>query len=398
MSFYISRAVDGGCCDCGDESAWDRSGFCSKHGRIHTRGDTIASLPFPLPHTAPVLFGGILEELMLFTVHIKGHWGYERQRVQALEKHAPLLIEAVKWLTHKCCQFEGLALLAAQAFFKTPGLAVPHVAQNGLPRPLREMNFYYAGEPHSRSAPPDEPRPAASHEPKDTPSEDTADDFPSIDGSLLERLILADLDLRTDSPELARALQALYLRLISEPTFKRAFAACYTTNYLSLTTQHFTATLPASEETLVSSQVDSKTSPARPAQPLRTLAPDSPPPRLAWPTRPGPSAHPAAKPRSLCSHVSTRRRRCPGVLRRRRECSHVLRRRPAKLSPAYPFHTAASALPIVNPLPVPGHHHHPMLRSSPAPQPHPRLHALHRLPDSATLAHARPFLSPCPPC
>jgi hypothetical protein len=300
VSFYISRAVDGGCCDCGDESAWDRSGFCSKHGRVHTRADMLASLPWPLPDTARVIFGGILEELLLFSVHIEAHRGYERQRTQALEERAPLLVEAVKWFTQKCCQFEGLALLAAQAFCQWPAHTVPHVAQDGLPGPLRKIYGYY-GLPPGSAALPHEIRPSQSHdEPMDSPGDEAtgaqprqADgggapvaggagsppggatpatsagtlpsaptdlaardaSFPRIDKVILETLVLADVRMRSDCPELARALQALYLRLLSEPTFKRAFAMCYTANYQRLATQHFEACLPPSEETLFSSQV-----------------------------------------------------------------------------------------------------------------------------------------------
>jgi len=55
--------------------------------------------------------------------------------------------------------------------------------------------------------------------------------FPSTAGSILEHFLLMDLALRAAGRELPRALQALYLRLLSEPTFKRAFASCYTANY-----------------------------------------------------------------------------------------------------------------------------------------------------------------------
>ena len=41
-----------------------------------------------------------------------------------------------------------------------------------------------------------------------------------------------------------KALQDLYLRLLSERSFKRAFAACYTANYGSLARAHCEAALP----------------------------------------------------------------------------------------------------------------------------------------------------------
>ena len=44
-----------------------------------------------------------------------------------------------------------------------------------------------------------------------------------------------------------KALQDLYLRLLSERSFKRAFAACYTANYGALARAHCEAALPNEE-------------------------------------------------------------------------------------------------------------------------------------------------------
>jgi len=101
VSFYISRAVDGGCCDCGDESAWARSGFCQKHGKVHTRGDMLASLPSPLPATACVLFSAILEELLMFVRSVDAMEAEARRRAVGWASKAPLLLEALEWLTNK---------------------------------------------------------------------------------------------------------------------------------------------------------------------------------------------------------------------------------------------------------------------------------------------------------
>ena len=36
VSFYVSRQADGGCCDCGDESAWSPAGSPSSYTRPPT--------------------------------------------------------------------------------------------------------------------------------------------------------------------------------------------------------------------------------------------------------------------------------------------------------------------------------------------------------------------------
>jgi hypothetical protein len=263
----------------------------------------LASLPPPLPDTARVLFGGILEELVKFTTLIQVA-GYFRDPMP--EAYTSVLIQAVDWLTHKCSQFEGLALLASQAFCRLPEQPLPNVPQDRLPAPLRKMHAYY----NQLNSPSVSKKHPASHEQKDALSGDTAsasagrmaddtahaggaaptavvcppggqagggpdagapggvspvtlpataeasqNDFPSTDGSILEKLVIADVRLRfSGSSELARALQALCLRLLSEPSFKRAFAACYTTLYRHLAIQHFQTPLPE-EESLFSSQV-----------------------------------------------------------------------------------------------------------------------------------------------
>ena len=268
VSFYISRAVDGGCCDCGDESAWDRAGFCKKHGKTHTNGDMIASLPVPLRATGMVFFSAIFEELLSFvrivaTTTAGGMDAMTLRRIAAIgESHkAGVLLKALQWLNDKCCAFDGLSVLASQVLCQEPGRGMAQVEVELLPVALQQLRECYnqratAARPPVRDTASagtlvDAPMPVAQH----TSTSHSDLEFPATADSILEQLLLLDLSLRSVKSDLARALHGLYLRLLSEATFKRAFAVCYTTNYSRLARLHFEASFPGEEESLFSSQV-----------------------------------------------------------------------------------------------------------------------------------------------
>ena len=119
VSFYISRQPDGGCCDCGDESAWARSGFCSRHGCLSTTAELVASMPPPLLAAAESIFASLFALL-----------GREALAAEAVEQHAAATTEseraslrqrlhrlalAVEWLTATCSDFDGLCCVATAA-------------------------------------------------------------------------------------------------------------------------------------------------------------------------------------------------------------------------------------------------------------------------------------------
>jgi hypothetical protein len=43
--YILHQSTGGGCCDCGDSTAWDPKGFCSHHSGIQSHADIVASSP-----------------------------------------------------------------------------------------------------------------------------------------------------------------------------------------------------------------------------------------------------------------------------------------------------------------------------------------------------------------
>ena len=116
VSFYISRQPNGGCCDCGDESAWARSGFCKRHSCLSTTADLLASVPPPLLGAAESIFTSIFD-LLLCEVRAAQLAGDASDAEQAspLRERLRRLAYAVEWLTATCTAFDGLCCVATAA-------------------------------------------------------------------------------------------------------------------------------------------------------------------------------------------------------------------------------------------------------------------------------------------
>ena len=65
--FYHSHA--GGCCDCGDQEAWDPQGFCPLHG--HETSSASSSMPdevmLPAQRIIPALYAMVLEHINIYS-------------------------------------------------------------------------------------------------------------------------------------------------------------------------------------------------------------------------------------------------------------------------------------------------------------------------------------------
>ena len=116
VSFYISRQPNGGCCDCGDESAWARSGFCKRHSCLSTTADLLASVPPPLLGAAESIFTSIFD-LLLCEVRAAQLAGDASDAEQAspLRERLSRLAYAIEWLTATCTAFDGLCCVATAA-------------------------------------------------------------------------------------------------------------------------------------------------------------------------------------------------------------------------------------------------------------------------------------------
>ena len=64
--FYHSQA--GGCCDCGDEGAWDPKGFCNKHGK--TMRNPLENIPIDVQQAGQYVMVQIVEELVKYCKYI----------------------------------------------------------------------------------------------------------------------------------------------------------------------------------------------------------------------------------------------------------------------------------------------------------------------------------------
>jgi hypothetical protein len=139
VSFYISRQPDGGCCDCGDESAWAPSGFCTRHGRLSSTAELLRSVPSQLLQPAEALFGAVFAQLARAVLACvtprpteETRNGGETPASDALHpQRLRRLAYALDWVTATCVRFDGLCCLASAAL-RAPLLdAAAHVNGGG---------------------------------------------------------------------------------------------------------------------------------------------------------------------------------------------------------------------------------------------------------------------------
>eukprot|EP00727_Mastigamoeba_balamuthi_P013243 m51a1_g8541 hypothetical protein (2296) ;mRNA; f:35376-52932 len=115
----------GGCCDCGDESAWRRTGFCSRHGG--TSADPLARVPEPLRATSLLALSCLCEALLAAL----------RCPEAAAARWARALAAWARALVEDCG--EGVAHVAGRALAPLLGDALALLAPppQPLPRPAR---------------------------------------------------------------------------------------------------------------------------------------------------------------------------------------------------------------------------------------------------------------------
>ena len=205
----------------GDESAWDRKGFCSRHGRSHSSSEALAALPPPLASTAPPLFDTILSEVVRATAS-----GVSSSRDPADPR---LVAAAVDWIEKRCGSFDGLAVLAAQVLRGADLLALrittSHVTINHT-QALCGPICLPAGTP---PAPPPAPAAPASGGAQagfgasgrcgescapvwESAARDSGSEpFPCTRGSILELLLLRDVEMRDAGREAPAAVPGLVL-------------------------------------------------------------------------------------------------------------------------------------------------------------------------------------------
>jgi hypothetical protein len=201
VSFYISRQNDGGCCDCGDESAWAASGFCHRHGKEFLPSEAVPAAILP---TACSILGELFASLNAFSQELASP-DTPRQSLVQLQH----LAAAFQWVANTCKAFDGLCPVVSDLLC---GRHEQWCANPGL-----------AARPHGSKP-------------------------------MLDLLLLGDLQMRRRCPMLPRALHVLYLRLLTNADFKAAFAAAYVGSYTELA-EHFCQSDQASEEALFSSQI-----------------------------------------------------------------------------------------------------------------------------------------------
>jgi ATP-dependent Clp protease adapter protein ClpS len=77
--FYHSQA--GGCCDCGDEGAWDAKGFCNKHGK--SSSDPMESIPDDIQEAGRYVMSQIARELVNYCEKIASSFDIESLEVSS---------------------------------------------------------------------------------------------------------------------------------------------------------------------------------------------------------------------------------------------------------------------------------------------------------------------------
>ena len=303
VSFYVSRMPDGGCCDCGDESAWSPAGFCNRHGRL-TAGNELQAVPPPLRAPAAALFSAVFAQLARCVL---AAFGDPEDGAPSL--HGPYavlhpagqrrLAAAVDWVTQTCVAFDGLCGVASDALcaplrtsliagrgggggggggcggggggsggganggdgdggvaVDLEGLdlsrAVTTPTSAGLRREFGAIARAYASDAASIIAGLIDEADTLCAGDMTTVDSGTGDDLDSavrtgVDASatatlsLLDTILLADAKLRELGTAIPIALQALYLRLLTNAGFKSAFARAYATHYTQLATDYMHA-------------------------------------------------------------------------------------------------------------------------------------------------------------
>lgn len=116
---YSLMYTGGGCCDCGDITAWKRDGFCSKH-----KGPELIQ-PLPLDTAASV--GPVLDDILIY-------WRDKLLFAQASNNTHPnhhhhciqlsndLTVSVVEMLLEFCKYSESLLAFVSTSLFSTPGL------------------------------------------------------------------------------------------------------------------------------------------------------------------------------------------------------------------------------------------------------------------------------------
>lgn len=147
---YSIMYTNGGCCDCGDETAWKVEGFCSEHGGIrHIQ---------PLPEELANSIGPILDALLMFWKNkvtlaekSKSLRGYRTPDV-SLEMSEKLSSAVVKMLLHFCECSESLVSFTSKRMLECVGLLdvlvrAERVLHQDVTKKLHELLLKLLGEP-----------------------------------------------------------------------------------------------------------------------------------------------------------------------------------------------------------------------------------------------------------
>lgn len=83
---YFHHASPGGCCDCGDLSAWDRAGCCTAHSGPDLTQDPIDNLPATMQQPARVVFAEAVRLVAEACLHaVQGYNRMDKQRFLVAE-------------------------------------------------------------------------------------------------------------------------------------------------------------------------------------------------------------------------------------------------------------------------------------------------------------------------
>ncbi|GAA0163551.1 ubiquitin-protein ligase [Lithospermum erythrorhizon] len=149
---YSIMYTGGGCCDCGDATAWKREGFCSKH-----RG---AEQIEPLPEKFSSSMGPVLDSLLriwnqklLFAETISQESPQVDDRADELKNVADEFTSSVvEMLLEFCKQSESLLSFISQRVFLTVGLLdtlvrAERLLNDDVVRKLHELLLKFLSEP-----------------------------------------------------------------------------------------------------------------------------------------------------------------------------------------------------------------------------------------------------------
>ena len=173
----MTQSSGGGCCDCGDESAWAPEGFCSRHAAAYKERQNMTeeTLIGYIPPESRVQIQGLCLAVLLFTAKqttdVVDEEGYNGEKVAT---------SALKFLKTVLCDLgDGATRLCAK------------VVQ------MRARVLMEAAYPHSM-----------------------IDENPVLDLSLLDFIVSHDMELK---PEARKALDAFYFYMITDNSFKCLF-------------------------------------------------------------------------------------------------------------------------------------------------------------------------------